>query len=212
MSYTDGTDRHGTTALLHALRAAGLDAGSDDGVPASSPEYRFDVEHTVGLLAQAIAAVHSSTATADAPPLDPDGLVERARAALEAGRLRPDRLSSAYRHIEPTRLVEVLAATRTTSLARPAPDPVLTHGRPTLDALRCRDGVALGFVGWERAALADPYRDLAVAATSVAEGLGPMLVPTFFDRYGEAIGDPARYSHPDPLRLDWYALACQLDP
>ena len=60
----------------------------------------------------------------------------------------------------------------------------------------------MGFVNWTGAALADPYRDLAVSATSVATSFGPMLVPEFFDAYG--------LTHPDPLRLDWYALSAQL--
>ena len=190
-------------------RGAGLWAADGDGVPASSPEYRFDVEHTVGLLAGALARLHSTPVSEPVGPLDPDQVVAQARAALEAGSLSADRLAAAYRHVEPVRLVEILAEGRSARLDDAAEARVLTHGRPTLDALRCQDGVVLGLAGWERAALADRYRDLAVAASSVATDLGPMLVPTFFERYAAAAND-ARYDHPDPLRLDWYALAAEL--
>lgn len=198
-------------AARQAATAAGLVAAPDEGVPGSSPEYRFDVEHTVGLLAATLAALHTAPLPRPAEPLDPDELVELARDALAAGRLHVEAVSAAYRHVEPARLVEILAAGRATSLSGAGETPVATHGRPTLDALRCRDGAALGFAGWDRAAVADRYRDLAVAASSVATDLGPMLVPTLFERYAAAVHDD-RYDHPDPLRLDWYALAAELTP
>lgn len=198
-------------AARRAAVAEGLVAEPRAGVPASSPEYRFDVEHTVGLLASSIARVHAVTLPQGSDPLAPDDLVALAREALAAGQLRTESLAEAYRHVEPARLVEILAEGRGTRLGRADEPPVLTHGRPTLDALRCEDGAALGFAGWERAAVADRYRDLAVAASSVATDLGPMLVPTFFERYAAAVHDD-RYDHPDPLRLDWYALAAELTP
>ncbi len=204
-------DPRWSDAVRQAVTAAGLVAEPDDGVPASSPEYRFDVEHTVGLLATALASLHTLSVPQSAEPLDPDELVELAREALATGRLHPEALSAAYRHVETARLIEILAEGRSTSLSRAAEPPVPTHGRPSLDALRCQDGAALGFAGWERAAVADRYRDLAVAASSVATDLGPMLVPTFFERYAAAVHDD-RYDHPDPLRLDWYALAAELTP
>jgi len=99
------------------------------------------------------------------------------------------------------RLVAILrSGAPTPERSRP---PVLTHGAPRLELLRCRDGAAVGFVGWEGAAVADPYRDLAVAARSVATGLGPMLVPALFERCG--------IDRPDPILVDWYALVDQLE-
>ena len=204
-------DSDAADAARRVAQGAGLWAADDEGVPASSPEYRFDVEHTVGLLADALARLHSTPSSEPVGSLGPDQLVEQARESLATGRLTTDHLSAAYHHVELGRLVEILAEGRSARLGDTADPAVLTHGRPTLDALRCRDGVVLGFAGWERAALADRYRDLAVAASSVATDLGPMLVPTFFERYAAAAQD-ARYDHPDPLRLDWYALAAELTP
>ena len=69
-----------------------------------------------------------------------------------------------------------------------------SHNIPLVIAREDRDALF-------RSTVADRHRDLAVAATDVASRLGPMLVPVFFDRYG---------ARPDPLRLDWWALAHQL--
>ena len=52
--------------------------------------------------------------------------------------------------------------------------------------------------------MADRYRDLAVAARSVAVDLAPILVPVFFDRYGTTA--------PDAVLLDWYSLVAELRP
>jgi aminoglycoside phosphotransferase len=206
---SDSAGPHGEQAAHRAALDHTLVAGDADGVPASSPEYRFDVEHTVGLLAAELARVHAADVDTTVAPLGPDELVTAARRALAEGRLTAQQLRPAYRHVQPERLVEILAARRPPRPGRDSDAPVLTHGSPTLEALRCRDGAALGFAGWEHAAVADRYRDLAVAASSVATDLGPMLVPTFFERYGDALGD-AGFGHPDPLRLDWYALAAEL--
>ena len=81
---------------------------------------------------------------------------------------------------------------------------MLTHGSPTLANLRCADGSAVGLVAWSGAAVADRYRDLAVAARSVAVDLAPILVPVFFDHYGT--------TSPDAVLLDWYSLAAELWP
>ena len=196
---TTGSD----AGLAPLIEQSGLDATGRTGEPASQVEYRFDPEATVRLLGSTIARLHSTapSASTDRVPLDPARLVARAEAAIAAGRVTTHDLDPAYRHMSVERLLAVLAG----GLGRASTDPdamVLTHGSPTLDHLWCHDGRALGFVDWSGAALADPYRDLAISATSVASSFGPMLVPEFFDAYG--------LTHPDPLRLDWYALATQL--
>jgi aminoglycoside phosphotransferase len=191
--------------------AAGLDAtGATDNDPAAEPatatEYRYDPERTVGLLAGALARLHRVVVPAGAvPELRPADLVDRARTAVAAGRTTAD-MAPAYAHMAPDRLVAALAdgegRRRDATL-------VLTHGAPTLGRLICVDGAAVGFTGWDDAAVSDPYRDLAVAAADVAGTLGPMLVPVFFERYGDAGTD---LGAPDPVAVDWYVLAAQFGP
>jgi len=187
------------------VAAAGLDATSATcATAATDPEYRYDPERTVGLLAGALARLHDLAVPAGAGPvLAPARLVARARAAVAAG-LTVDGMSAAYSHMDPSRLVEVLAdgEAAMADLWMPA----LTHGSPTLQRLQCVDGAAQGFDRWGDAAVSDPYRDLAVAAQDVAATLGPMLVPVLFERYGDA---RPGYGAPDPVRVDWYVLAAQ---
>jgi aminoglycoside 3'-phosphotransferase-2 len=188
----------GTAALADAVAAAGLDPGGR-GVPATDLEYRYEPDRTVGLLAGALARLHAVAVPADGPRLTPADVVSLARDRLAVGRITPDTVDAAYTHVDPTRLVDVLAEGSHRLADAPA---VITHGSATLDALRCEAGAALGLAGTECLAVADPYRDLAVAARSIATTFGPMLVPELFERYG---GPPA-----DPVRLDWWALATVL--
>lgn len=186
------------TALSDAVAAAGLDpAGA--GVSGTDLEYRYEPDRTVALLAGALARLHAVAVPDDGPRLGTGDVVALARRRLDDGRIDAATLDPAYAHVEPARLVEVLAdgAARLGTSA-----PVITHGAATLDALRCEAGAALGLAGTAHLAVADPYRDLAVAARSVASTFGPMLVPELFERYG---GPPA-----DPVRLDWWALATVL--
>jgi len=55
-----------------------------------------------------------------------------------------------------------------------------------------------GVVDWGRAGIADRYADLACAVRSIADTVGPELIPHFFECYG--------IEHPDPRKLDFYAL------
>ncbi len=184
------------------LDATGADAPGGDVVAATEAEYRYDPERTVGLLAGALTRLHAVTVPdGTVPVLDPGSLVARAERALDEGLLHAEGLDDAYAHMAPERLVAILrSGAPAEERSRP---PVLTHGAPTLEHLRCRDGAAVGFVRWDGAAVADPYRDLAVAARSVATGLGPMLVATLFERCG--------IDRPDPVLVDWYALVDQLE-
>ena len=188
------------------LDATGAHAGDPTAAPATASEYRYDPERTVGLLARALARLHGlGVPTGAVPVLRPDDLVDRARSAVAAGRTTAD-LAPAYAHMAPDRLVAALA-----DGVGPRRDaaPVLTHGAPTLARLICADGAAVGFVGWDDAAVSDAYRDLAVAAADIAGTLGPMLVPVFFERYRDARSD---LGAPDPVAVDWYVLAAQFGP
>ena len=173
---------------------AGLVAGPDDDLPPPDPE------RLVGQLAVLLARLHDlDVPEGSAPGLVPVDLVDAARRAVDGG-WRPAP-SGPYAHMSALRLVEVLAAgTATAGGTR-----CLTHGSPTVDRLRVRDGSPV-LTDWEAAAIADPYRDLAVAALDVARSIGPMLVPVLFERYREARPSAGV---PDPRRLDWYVLAGQ---
>lgn len=189
--------------LASAIARSGLDATGIGGEPATSVEYRFDAEGTVRLLGAVLAKLHAVELT-DAEldlALDPAQLVESARAlSSRPSDQRPARASN-YAHIDDGRLVEILAAGAARVSERTRPD-VLTHGSPTLANLICLKGSVLGLIGWSAAAVADPHRDLAVAATSVAADLSPLLVPALIEAYGP--------SSPDVIAMDWYALAAEL--
>ena len=191
-------------AQIDALVArSGLDARGLVGEPATSVEYRVDAERTVQLLADVLADLHATDLTA-AERDSAVGAERYARAAAAAhaeGRLRSEDRSTAYAHMDDGRLVEVLVDGAAGAAAR-RDRWVLTHGAPTLAHLWCSRGSAVGLVGWDRPAVADPYRDLAIAAHCIATEMAPILVPVLFERYGER--------SPDPVRLDWFALAAEL--
>ncbi len=173
--------------------SAGLVADADDDLPPPDPE------RIVELLAGALARLHDLGAADGVPTVSAPALVERARAAVADG-WGPDPVGP-YAHMAADRLLGVLES-GLDSVDAPL---VLTHGRPTVERLRVRSGAG-ALVGWEHAALADPYRDLAIAAQDLASSIGPMLVPLLFERYRAArpaAGDAA------PRRLDWYVLAGQ---
>lgn len=202
-------DRRGT-ALTLAVRASGLDATGQDGTPADEPEYRFDPEHTVGMLATALARLHDTevaTSSSEIQLHDPAAIVRRAREGVGSGQVTADDLGPAYRHMALDRLVEILE-----SGAPEVGEIRLTHGWPELRNLRASHGSLVGFVDWRDAGLADPYRDLAVAARSVATDLGPMLVPLLLERYAEQRAAVDSSSRPSAVLLDWYALAAELTP
>jgi aminoglycoside 3'-phosphotransferase II len=191
---------------MEAVVAAGLDATDVPSEAASDAEYRIQPEATVRLLAATLARLHSVTVPEGAAPvLGPAHLAAAARDALAAGGLPGRERAAAYAHMADDRLVEALAG----GVVGVAPRcrAVVTHGAPTLATFRCRDGRAVGFTAWSGLAVSDPYRDLAVAATSVAADLGPMLVPVLLDAWVAAVVDELR---PDPVRLDFHALAAEL--
>jgi aminoglycoside phosphotransferase len=178
------------------VAASGADATNTPGaVPATSIEYRFDPERTAAMLGQSLAALHRLAV--------PEGAEElSARSVLDERKAHPlqaEDLDGAYSHMTPKRLLEILEET----LPVGPPPKVLTHGDASLLTLRCHDGRAVGFADWSEAAVGDPHRDLASAATSVAAHLGPMAVPLMFTAYGR---------DPEPRRLEWWTLALQLGP
>ena len=63
-----------------------------------------------------------------------------------------------------------------------------------------QDGTTVsGLVDLGRLGVSDRYRDLALVARSLVLSIGPEPAWRLFDAYG--------VPHPDPLRMEWYALA-----
>jgi kanamycin kinase/aminoglycoside 3'-phosphotransferase-2 len=57
----------------------------------------------------------------------------------------------------------------------------------------------VGMVDLGRLGVSDRHRDLALAVRALSLNVGPELGWRLFDGYGLA--------YPDPLRMEWYALA-----
>jgi aminoglycoside phosphotransferase len=189
--------RPGRLAAL--IDASGRDAGRR-GVAATEPEYRLDAERTIGHLAATLAALHAA-------PVEPAALRTEAEVVLEPSQLvaraesGTGEVGAAYRHLSRERLVEVLRDGARAVVVEPE-RLVLAQGRPTLANLRLEGPEPLGFADWTDAALADPYRDLALAARDVLQRFGPAPIQAFFGLYG--------LDRADPVRLDWYLLAAEL--
>ena len=193
-------------ALRSLLRSAGVDEGqvlASTAEPADGGDYLMDPQLTVELLADALRALHSVDPTratdAELETLSMGAVVVEAGAVAHSG--DAPELDEAYSHMDRGRLLEVLEKGARQLAEFPPALLVVTHGSPAPATLRCEGAKAVGFVDWDHAAVADPHRDLAYAATAVASHLGPMLVPVLMERYGV---------RPDPRRLDWWALAQQL--
>jgi aminoglycoside phosphotransferase len=89
-------------------------------------------------------------------------------------------------------------------LAMPLPDeePVLTHGDYCLPNVLLDGGRLAGFCDLGRLGVGGRYRDLALAARSLAYNWGAAHVPLLFESYG--IGAP------DQRKLDFYLLLDEL--
>jgi aminoglycoside 3'-phosphotransferase-2 len=75
---------------------------------------------------------------------------------------------------------------------------VLTHGDPCLPNVMFEGARVTGFVDCDRAGVADPYQDLALASRSIAGNLGHEWAGVFFRKYG--------LPNPDERKLSFYRL------
>jgi aminoglycoside phosphotransferase len=173
------------------------------GIPVDQPERHPDPGALAGLVGVGLRALHGlSPSLADrCPPPSAsaawDGVVERCRRSVAAGRVDASTLPPPYDRYSPERLLELLVE------GRPATDeaPVLCHGGPGLD--RCLvDGERFaGFDGLEAVVIADRHLDLAVVHLEVAATLGAEAVVGLHEGYG---------TDPDLVRLEHYVLAVHL--
>lgn len=157
------------------------------GLPADDPAVRSRVEEVTAALAETIRAVHA---------LDVAGCPVHLSTA--------DRLARAD---GPTALLDHVSRLAELVERRTAVAAVVTIGAARLDTVtvdvddtgrlgRC------GLVTVDGVAVADPYRDLAAAARSLAATYGPETLPRFF----ELVGHP----EPDPIRLELHAALDEL--
>lgn len=68
-------------------------------------------------------------------------------------------------------------------------DEVFTHGDYCLPNVILSDSGVSGFIDWARGGVADRYRDLGIAARSIAYNLGEEYIPYFFEAYGLKTAD-----------------------
>ncbi len=187
------------------LASAQLDGGGHavvlslpPGTRASSAEHLTRATRTVEYFAQALRFVHEIPI--DNCPFSSrlDLRLRSIRRRTNIGQYDPARFTPPYNRYSLDRLYEILQETR------PAEDDdVFTHGSFALDCTVLDQTGVSGIVNWGSAGVADRYVDLASAVRSIANTLGPELIPTFFQWYG--------LPKPDPRKLDFYALLAEFE-
>ena len=168
------------------------------GTRASTSEHVMRAQRTVEYLAQALRFVHEI-------PIDNCPFSARLELRLRSIKRRitidqydPGTFTPPYNRYPISRLFEILQESRPTE-----GDDVFTHGSFGLDAALLDQTGVSGVVDWGQAGVADRYVDLAAAVRSIARTLGPEQIPLFFRCYG--------LEHPDPLKLDFYALLAEFE-
>jgi kanamycin kinase/aminoglycoside 3'-phosphotransferase-2 len=150
------------------------------------------VEGLVESLAEGLRMVHA-VPIADCPF---DHLIaseiERARERMERGLVDEEDFDDERRGGSAKSLFEELTA------RIPDEDPVFTHGDYCLPNVIMAGGGISGFIDLGRGGIGDRYRDLALAARSLAFNFGEQWVPLLFEAYG--IGEP------DPGKLAFHRL------
>ena len=134
---------------------------------------------------------------------------------------------SPFERVEPARLLDALDAGVERVRSRSNP-PVPTIGRARFANLalprsdiaeplvataanirlhrRSTDRPSAPFRLEDRAAVADPHRDMAVAAADVVSTFGPGAVPAFLDAYSRTRRRDQGVEVVDPILLDWWSM------
>jgi aminoglycoside phosphotransferase len=156
------------------------------GPTAADPRDRDAIAGLVENLAEGLRMVHAVPA-ADCP-FDHRiaAEIERARERMERGLVDEEDFDEEHRGRSARSLFEELTA------RIPEEDPVFTHGDYCLPNVIVAGGGISGFIDLGRAGIGDRYRDLALAARSLAFNFGEQWVPLLFDAYGIARPDPGR--------------------
>ncbi len=121
-----------------------------------------------------------------------DAVIAQAEVHLRAGLVDESDFDDERMGLSASTLFDALTARRPHT-----EDIVVCHGDACLPNFMTQDGQFCGFVDCGRLGRADRHADLALAARSIADNIGPDWVAPFFAAYGIA---------PDPARLDYYRL------
>ncbi|HWJ63560.1 MAG TPA: phosphotransferase [Acidimicrobiales bacterium] len=180
--------------------------GEVAGTPAHDVDLAARDPDAVALaIAAGLRRFHDQADPASCPfAMGVDDLIASAEVRVGAGGVDPTTMrDEAYRHQTGGQLLDHLIATRP---PEPAADQVVTHGDPCqpnlLLAPTSGGFVLVGLVDLGRLAVTDRFRDLAIAARSLDQNLGPDAAAAFLAAYGPEADDPDR--------LAWWTLVDDL--
>jgi aminoglycoside phosphotransferase len=159
-------------------------------------------ERATEALGRALAGLHTIDPAGCPFDASAAALLAEAGARVDAGLVSSDVLQPALQSFTPERLLTHIRAMAPTAVHEA--DQVLVHGDFCVTNLLVdpATAAATGVLDWGRCGIGDRHLDLAVTARSVVRNFGGEALPGFFAAYGE--------SHPDPLRLEFYALLDEL--
>ncbi len=175
--------RDGTDYLL-MTKLPGRD-GSDDRVHRNGQRF-------IAFLARALRTVHG-VPIADCPfSASIESLLEIAEQRVSRGVLSASDFPAHYLGRSPRELLQALQE------LRPGDgDMVFTHGDASLPNFLFHRGQVSGYIDLGLAGIADPYRDLALAARSLTRNMGGKWVRPFLRAYGAPM---------DERRLEFFIL------
>ncbi len=137
----------------------------------------------IASLARGLRALHALPA-ADCPFDETVAArLERARAAIEAGRVDPDEFDARNLGRSPLEIYRQLEA----EAPRIKQDIVLIHGDATFDNLLIDAGGSLGFIDCGHAGRGDRTLDLQTIASDIEEHFGPQWIEPFARDYGVSL-------------------------
>lgn len=151
----------------------------------SNARVQRDGARFVELLAGALRTVHAIP-TADCPFVATvDSLLEIAERRVSDGTLTAGDFPAHYLGRSPDELLRLLRE------LRPGDEgAVFTHGDASLPNFLVQHGRVSGFIDLGLAGVADPWRDLALAARSLTRNMGGKWVRPFLEAYGVPMDEP----------------------
>jgi aminoglycoside phosphotransferase len=163
------------------------------GTDATDKSLAQDMATLVRLLAQGLGLIHSLPA--DGCPFDHtlNAEIERANFRLTHNLVNEADFDVERQGRKATDLFARLLAARPVN-----EDLVFTHGDYCLPNIIIQQGRISGFVDWGRGGIGDRYRDLALAARSLAYNCGDEWVALLFAEYG--------LKEPDQSKIDFFML------
>lgn len=139
----------------------------------------------IELLAHALRTVHAIPIAGCPFPAGIDRLLEIAERRVGEGILEPSDFPAHYLGRSPDELLGLLHQLRPRDEAA-----VFVHGDASLPNFLVHRGRVSGFIDLGLAGIADPYRDLAVAAQSLTRNMGGKWVRPFLQAYGAPMDEP----------------------